>query len=86
MAKRSIMKTYNEIQQHAIKFLLNFTASDFQEVRTYNKFRVYRSQHYKGTLTKGSYETVLRFLGYEKQEVWKEPEKPSPYLIDILTD
>jgi hypothetical protein len=79
------MKNYTDIHQKAIDFLQTFTASDFQETKTYNKFRNYRSMHNKGTLTKGSYETVLAFLGYEKVETWKEPAKPSPYLIDILT-
>ena len=80
------MKKYKDIHHHAIDFLSSFTVSDFKERKTYNKFRNYRSMHKAGSLTKGSYETVLQFLGYTKEEQWKEPKKKPDTLMDILLD
>lgn len=75
---------YTAAQQKAIEFLESFTRSDFTDMKLYDKFKTYRSLHKRGKLHKGSYEVILDYLGYEKQEIWKQPAKPSSKLIDIL--
>lgn len=75
---------YTTAQQKAIEFLESFTRSDFNDMKVYDKFKTYRSLHKRGKLHKGSYEVILVHLGYEKQETWKQPVKPSDKLIDIL--
>lgn len=78
--------TYETAQQHAIKFLLTFTRSDFDDIADYSRFKAYRYRHHKKTLPKGGYERILAYLGYAKIERWEQPAPVSDKLIDILTD
>jgi hypothetical protein len=78
--------TYETARAIAAQHLETFTRDDYNDVNDYNRLKAYRHQHKRGTLPRGSYERVLRMMGYTKTESWTAPKKPSAYLIDILTD
>lgn len=63
-------------QSEALEICFKLVKPSLIGMDNYNKLRSYKNRYDKGKLGQSGIETVLRFFGYEKAELWYIKEKP----------